>query len=383
METFVARYPQMTPGQLIEQAIARDQAEVVLGLLRDTNIEINLPCDPQRYDSVSPLMTALRAGSARLVALIAAQPAFDLARSLPSYERWSWARTSSLEVLQQYLSIPGSDVNQTDGNGKTLMHEVVYDPGTQDKLLTLLSQPGIVIDAKQADGTTPLYRAGLADNASAFALLLGRGADPNNRNNDNLWTILMCAVAYNHGAIVEQLLQRPEIDVNAVSDIGNTALHIAVERDHLRMVQLLLQDPEVNINLKNHMGWTALTKAAFASQVEMVRQLLQRPDLEVNFVDQDRQTPLLHAAANGHREVVRLLLADARTNTAITNRPARQTARDIAAALGFESIAELINSHTGDRDELSPRDSYLTRSRSTEFEERAERFERSRRKKDT
>lgn len=358
---FAARNPQATPGQLIEQAIQQDLAEVVLGVLRNTDIDINQPCDPQRYDSVSPFMTALRAGNTRIVALIAGQPPFDLAQSLPKYERWSWVRTSSLEVLQYYLSIPGSDVNQKDGNGKTLLHEVVYDLGSQDKLRKLLSRPGIVIDPKQVDGTTPLYRAGLAGNASAFELLLTHGADVNNRNNDNRWAILTCAVAGDHIAIVECLLRRREIEINAADDIQNTALHIAAKRGHARMVELLLQHPDVQINLKNNMGWTPLSKAAFAGHVEVVRRFLDRPELEVNFVDQDRQTPFFHAASTGNLETVRLLLADPRTNAAITNRPARHTALDMAVALGFTAMAELIGEHAGDTDELSPRDPYVER----------------------
>ena len=358
---FATRNPQATPGQLMEQAIRQDRADVVLGILRNTRIDINQPCDVRRYDSVSPLMTALRAGNARIVALIAGQPGFLLARSLAEYESWNWVRFTSLEVLQQYLSIPGSDVNQTDGNGKTLLHEVVYGLGTEDKLSEILSQPRIVVDVKQVDGTTPLYRAGLVGNAGAFERLLHYGADVNNRNNDNFWTILMCAVAGNRIAIAEQALGCRGIDINAVDDIQNTALHIAAERGHTRMVELLLEHPEVQINIENHMGWTPLCKAAFAGHVEVVRRLLARPELEVNLVDQDRQTPLFHAASTGNLETVRLLLSDPRTNTAIGNRPARHTAFDMAAALGFTAIAELIRRHVGGIDELSPRDPYVER----------------------
>lgn len=358
---FAGRNPRATPGQLIEQAIQQDLAEVVLGVLQNTEIDINQPCDPQRYDSVSPLMTALRANNARLVALIAGQPRFDLARSLPEYERWSWVRSSSLEVLRQYLAIPGSDVNQHDGNGKTLLHEAVYDLGGKDKLQELLSRPGIALDAQQADGTTPLYRAGLAGNAVAFELLQD-SADVNNRNNDNRWTILICAAAENRVAIVEKLLRLPGLDVNASDDILNTALHVAAERGHTRIVELLLQHPDVQVNLKNHMGWTPLGKAAFAGHIDTVRRLLARPDLEVNFVDQDRQTPLFHAASVGNREMVALLLADPRTNAAISNRPGRHTAHDMAMALHFAAIAELIGRYVDDQeDRLSPLDPYMER----------------------
>jgi ankyrin repeat protein len=358
---FAAQYPNDSPGQLIERAIQEDRADVVLGVLQNTDIDINQSCDPQRHLSVSPLMTALRVGSARIVGLIAAQPRFDLRQSLPAYERWSWVRYASIEVLRQYLCIPGSDVNEADGNGKTLLHEVVYDLSSQDKLRDLLSRPGIMVDRKQADGTSPLYRAGLAGNAPAFALLLDHGADIKNHNNDNLWTILICAVAEDRVAIAEQALGRPGIAVNAADDLENTALHIAAERGLTRMIQLLLQHPAIQINLKNHMGWTALSKAAFAGHVDVVRRLLARPELEVNFVDQDRQTALFHAASAGNLETVRLLLADPRTNTAISNRPAHHTALDMADALGFKAIAELIRQREGDTDSLSSHDTYIER----------------------
>ena len=80
---FAEKNPGDTPGQLIEKAIAQDRADVVLGILQNTAIDINAVCDPLRYESSSPLMTALRAGNARIVALIAGQSRFDLARSLP------------------------------------------------------------------------------------------------------------------------------------------------------------------------------------------------------------------------------------------------------------------------------------------------------------
>jgi hypothetical protein len=69
----------------------------------------------------------------------------------------------------------------------------------------------------------------------------------------------------------------------------------------------------------------------------------------------------VNAASTGNIETVRLLLADPRTNTAIRNRPARLTARNMATALGFTAIAELIGQRQGDTDNLSPRDAYVER----------------------
>ena len=332
----------------MEWAIAQNQADAVLGILRCSDIDINQPCDPLRYGSVSPLVTALRANRADITSLIAVQPGFDLARSLPDYERWTWVRTSSLSVLRHYLGIPGSDVNQTDGNGKTLLHEVVYDAVGHAKLRELLARPGTVIDAQQIDGTTPLYQAGLAGNTDAVRALRDLGADVNNRNDDNLWTILICAVAACRAEIAELLLASPGIEPNAVDDIRQTALHIAAERGHNRMVELLLRHPRIKVNAQDHMGWTPLSKAAFAGHAAVTRLLLARPDLDVNRADQDWQTPLFHAAAAaGNADIVRMLLADPRIDSAISNQPGHLTALDMAVALGFHAIADLLRQRDG------------------------------------
>lgn len=86
----------------------------------------------------------------------------------------------------------------------------------------------------------------------------------------------------------------------------------------------------------------------------MVQRLLGRVELKVNAVDRQRQTALFHAASAGQQEVVRLLLADLRTNAAISNRPAHLTAGDMALALGFEKIAELVARSGRGVDDISP-----------------------------
>lgn len=360
-EQFAGQHPGTSPGRLLERAIKQDRPDLVLGVLEHTDIDVNMACDPGRDDSVSPLMTALRGGNPRIVALIAGHPGFDLECSLAEYDTWSWARSAPLDVLQQYLAIPGSDVNQRDGNDKTLLSEVVYDEHGIDKLRELLAKPGIELDAQQLDGTTPLYRAGLAGNVAAFELLLRHGADVNNRNNDNHWTILICAVADDRNAIAGSLLGRADTDVNAADDTGRTALHVAAQRGHAGMVELLLARPDIRVNVKNHMGWTPLAMGAFGGHIEVVRLLLARPDLEVNYVDQDRQTPLFHAVSAGHAETVRMLLGDTRTNVGITSRPARVTASEMAEALGFTEIADLIRGRRDGSDQLSPFDTYVER----------------------
>lgn len=339
-QAFAARHPDATPGALLEQAIRQDRAEVVLGGLHE---DINLPCEPTRHDSVSPLLTALRAGSLRTLALIAGQPGFDLARSLPQFETWRWVHDASPALLRAFLDIPGTRVNQSDGNGKTLLHEAV-DPSTAlDTLRELLRQPGLDIEAQQVDGTTALYRAGLSGKRAAFELLLGLGADPNNRNRDNLWTVLMCAVAQGREDIVDAMLSGAAgVDINAVDELQNTALQLAAKRGFVGIVERLLRHPACQVKLRNHLGWTALTQAAFAGHVEVLRRLLARPEIDVNAVDAQQQTALFHAVSAGQLEAVRLLVADPRVDASVRNQPGQHSAADMAAALGFDAMVEAL-----------------------------------------
>lgn len=349
------------PGRLLEDAILQHRELLALGILQHAHFDLNAPLDPDRPDSVSPFLTALRAFALRIVCLIALQPRFDLARSLPVYECFDWARSAPPEMIACYLSLTGADINRPDGNGKTLLHEAVCDLQSPKKIDLLLAEPGIEIDIRQTDGTTPLYRAGLAGNEIAFERLLERGADINNANHDNHWSILMCAAAFDRLEIARRLLARPDLDLHATDNAGNTALHLACVRGHTRMVKLLLEKPDIAVNLKNTKGQTPLTLAAFGGHADIVQALLLHPGVEINFVDRDRQTPLFWAVSAGHLDVARLLLADVRTNAAIRNFPDRQNARDMALALGYTELADLTAAHAQGQDTLSPGDNYVER----------------------
>ncbi len=349
------------PGRLLEDAILQRRELLALGILQNAHIDLNAPLDPDRADSVSPLMTALRASLPRIVCLIASQPGFDLTRSLPAYECFDWARSAPPEMIACYLSLPKTHINQPDANGKTLLHEAVCDLQSPEKIDLILAEPGIEIDIRQIDGATPLYRAVLAGNGMAFEKLLERGADINNANHNNRWSILLCAAAFNRLEIAKRLLARPGLDLHAADDAGNTALHLACARGHTRMVKLLLEKPGIAVNLKNAKGQTPIAMAAFGGHADIVQALLLHPGVEINFVDRDRQTPLFSAVSAGHGDVARLLLADVRTNAAIRNFPGRQNACDMALALGYTELADLLSARVNMTDVLSPGDNYVER----------------------
>jgi len=325
-----------------------------------STFDINAPCDPNAYQPLSPLLLVLRAKNEVLAKLILEQPGLDIARSLPRYGTWHWIQSASLEMLKLFYAHPASDPNAADGDGQTALHAAVSDREGITKVTYLLER-GATPDPKQIDGTTPLYRAALNGNSAGVETLFQYPVDVNNCNADNLWSALIVAVAHDRCEIVKQFVRRPELNVNAGSDVGDTALHIAADRGCVASVRLLLERSDIKLNEKNNSGWTPLIKAAFADRVDVVSLLCARTDLVVNAVDVDRQTALHWAVLAQNIGVVRVLLTRPDLNLSITNRPEKHTALDLARAMQCNAIAELLEQRPNAvvcEDEISPRDTY-------------------------
>ena len=91
-------------------------------------------------------------------------------------------------------------------------------------------------------------------NLASVQALLAQGLDPNAQDGDG-WSPLMWAARRGQEGVVELLLGHSDINLEARSQGGTTALFVAAAHGHLRMVQLLPQhgaDPAVVDNS----GWT-------------------------------------------------------------------------------------------------------------------------------
>jgi ankyrin repeat protein len=214
--------------------------------------------------------------------------------------------------------------------------------------------------ARREDGTTPLYHAAMTGDLDSVRRLLSLGADVNNANTDNRWTVLMVAVAEDRADVIAELLAQLGIEVGARDDLGATALHLAAQRGYERAAALLAEHPGTDPNAKDDLGRTALSIAAFEGHAAIVERLLADRQTDPNLVDTDRQTALHWAALAGRLQVVRALLADERTNPGIRNRPDGRTAQELAAGAGHAESADLLERRMRDdpgSDELAPGDS--------------------------
>ena len=228
------------------------------------------------------------------------------------------------------------------------------------------------MDMNDDTGRTALSWAAEMGNESVVQLLLARDDVYINAKSNIGCTPLSFAAQNGHKDVVQLLLARDDIDINAHaplyfaaknghkdvvqlllardayvnimnSDWGLTPLSLAAQNGHKDVVQLLLARDDVDINAKSFGGRTPLSWAAIKGHKDVVQLLLARDDVDVNTKDSEYgQTPLSFAAKNGHKGVVQLLLA--RDDVDVNTKDSRygQTPLSWAAEKGHEDVVQLL-----------------------------------------
>ena len=140
-------------------------------------------------------------------------------------------------------------------------------------------------------------------------------------------------------------LLKQNINVNAQTPDGTTALHWAVSEDNLQIANALIS-AGANVKAANDYGMTPLTLACINGSVRMVDALL-KAGADPNTVFSEGETALMTAARTGNVDVVKLLLnAGANPNSKEPNRG--QTALMWAAFEGHAAAIKAMIEHEAD-----------------------------------
>ena len=137
----------------------------------------------------------------------------------------------------------------------------------------LAADPQTRIEARNANGETPLMLAALRGQESLVVQLVARGATVNHRG----WTPLHYAATGGHARVAAFLIGA-HADVNAESPNGSTPLMMAAMYGNAATVKLLLEsgaDPEV----RNDQGLSAedfAQRTGREDSVRLIRQVLGR-----------------------------------------------------------------------------------------------------------
>mmetsp|Transcript_91797 Transcript_91797/g.259194 ORF Transcript_91797/g.259194 Transcript_91797/m.259194 type:complete len:1206 (+) Transcript_91797:117-3734(+) len=131
-------------------------------------------------------------------------------------------------------------------------------------------------------------------------------------------TPLIYAAAFGNKEVVEYLLSKTEVDINAMDDTQKSAMHHALKRARRRreitydMVQAEIVDMLIRakgyLEARDHNGCTALMFAV-ANGDETVMQTLLLANANVNVKDFEGHTPLDYATNFGHTSLVKILRA--------------------------------------------------------------------------
>ena len=170
------------------------------------------------------------------------------------------------------------------------------------------------------------------DNASVLGDLLARGFDPNTRDPKGQPGLTM-AIQQQSPKVEKALLDRPDIDINALNQAGESALMMAALKGNLPAVQRLLERGAK----VNQPGWAALHYAASGPDSKIVELLLER-GAEVDAPSPNGTTALMMAAQYGSEASVELLLKRGADPERRNERQLR--AVDFARLSGRESLVK-------------------------------------------
>ena len=133
------------------------------------------------------------------------------------------------------------------------------------------------------------------------------------------FSLLHLACQLDRTEIVGFLISAPIINVNlACGDAEKMPLHVACFAGSVCAVRQLLDLPQIQVNAATTQGISGLHLACCMQKVEVVKELLRHTDVNVNLTSTETTwsplSPMTIAAFNGNTEIMALLLRHPATN---------------------------------------------------------------------
>ena len=245
---------------------AREGAGEAAGVLIDRGASLNL-ADP---DGITPLIMAIINGHYDLAATLINKGAdVNLADKAGRSPLFFATDMHTLEWLfSRPVPRPSGDLDSPDV--VKLLLEKGANPNAQLTGRPFILHHNATGNRTIAEGATAFMKAATTSDLALMRLLLEHKADPNLKTRNNT-TALMAAAGLNwvdisslgtEAASLEAitLLLERGADVNAVNDLGETAMHGAAQRGADKVVQLLF-DRGARADIKNKRGRTPLDEA--------------------------------------------------------------------------------------------------------------------------
>ena len=199
------------------------------------------------------------------------------------------------------LSYVGSPISGPELRKRMFEAAKSGDPAKMEQFLSA----GADINARDENNDTPLMVSARHGQSAIVELLLSRRGIDLDATNHSRCTAFMEASEKGHAEIVKFLVKAGS-NVNVKSADGFTPLALASRQGHTQTVKLLL-DEGADIKARTDNGKTALSLASSHGRLDIVKLLLEN-GANINAVDLYGGTALTEAARYGHAEIVQVLL---------------------------------------------------------------------------
>ena len=287
-----------------------------LGLAKEAFAEklLDEGAEVQAYDR-QQRSTLMYASSIRneglLTNLLQNIPDSDISASL----LFSCAKANNVSLLNRALSRAHININHTDENGRTPIHEAVIS-GSEAVVHSLI-QRSIQVSVVDSAGRTPLMYAAEGQNGGIVKALIRAGAEPDTPSQNGESPLHIAAKNAEGGPRILRLLLRPGTN-NLVEDQNGlvplqTLLRICQdqnrsEKDLFACVKLLSENP-YTISHQSLDGANALHDAVKCHYMSVLRYLISRaPPHAINSQKKRGQTPVFEAVMAGNLPAFNLLI---------------------------------------------------------------------------
>lgn len=183
----------------------------------------------------------------------------------------------------------------------------------QGQLATLKNcvEKGVDINATNRQGRTAIVNASLNKHYDCITYLISIGVDINKQDQTCFNPFLLSCLTNDLTLLRLVLPANPNLDL--LTRFGGVGITPASEKGHVEIVQELLEKTDINVNHTNFVGWTPLLEAIVLNdgkekQQQIVKLLLEH-GANPHMTDKYGKTPLELAREKGYHEIEKLLVA--------------------------------------------------------------------------
>ncbi|XP_046347295.1 ankyrin repeat and KH domain-containing protein mask-like [Haliotis rufescens] len=208
-----------------------------------------------------------------------------------------------VEVLEN----KGADISIVDNDGNNILHMACIG-GNVDVVKYVLTLDAVDINSKGQYGRTPARMADFRKHREVFDLLMGKGADLS-QVDDQGDNILHMVCLEGHLELVKDIITNNRVDINSRGRYGRTPVMKAAEKGH-KEVFIFLMINRSDVFLKDDHDNNILHMACLGGNLEMVQYIVSLCNMveDINSRGQYGRTPLLMAAGGGHTDVGKFLV---------------------------------------------------------------------------